>query len=195
MLRLTSALVLALFLSVGPGSAQTPPASAAEALPVTADLSDAEEDDRLPATGASKLSTVAPPYPKDVQTALDLAGEECRAQGGTAVVYGPGTVRTGDLTGDGRPDFVIDYRAGRCPGYFGMFNGTGGWDLEILVATPRGGLTSVFAGRVRDYDISAGPRARTVTFQLHGSFCGGFGTDPCAKRRRISARPFAFRDR
>jgi hypothetical protein len=76
-----------------------------------------------------------------------------------------------------------------------MFNGTGGWDLDIFVARPRGGLTHVFSGRVRDYDISPGPGPRTMTFQLHGGYCGLGGAEQCVKRRKMSERAFAFRDR
>jgi hypothetical protein len=141
------------------------------------------------------MAVAKPPYPREVRRSLAWGRRECRAQGGGAVAYGPGIVRTGDLTGDGRPDFVVDYREAACAGYLGMFNGTGGWDLEILVTGSKGRVVPVFSGRVRDYDLSDGPGPRTMTFDLHGAYCGLGGTDRCVKRRRMDARRFEYRDR
>ncbi len=102
------------------------------------------------------MAVAKPPYPLEVRRSLDRGHKECRAENG-AVPYEPVIVRTADLTGDGRPDFVVDYRAARCSGYLGMFNRTRGWDLEILVTNSRGRVVPVFAGRVRDHDLSSGP--------------------------------------
>ncbi|HYF54005.1 MAG TPA: hypothetical protein VEA41_07075, partial [Salinarimonas sp.] len=74
------------------------------------------------------MAVAKPPYPLEVRRSLDRGHKECRAENG-AVPYEPVIVRTADLTGDGRPDFVVDYRAARCSGYLGMFNRTRGWDL------------------------------------------------------------------
>ncbi len=35
--------------------------------------------------------------------------------------------------------------------------------------------------------------ARAIRFDLHGSFCGGFGPQTCIKQKTIAATPFAFR--
>jgi hypothetical protein len=35
--------------------------------------------------------------------------------------------------------------------------------------------------------------ARTIRFDLHGSFCGGFGAQACVKEKTISTRPFEFK--
>jgi hypothetical protein len=130
-----------------------------------------------------------------VQQALDTGRKECLAQGGARLTYKPGIVRKIDLTGDGRDDYLVDFRAGFCAERRYLFNGTGGWDLDLFVARPRGGLTHVFSARVRDYDISPGPGPRTMTFSLHGGYCGLAGVEQCVKRRRIRERAFAFRDR
>lgn len=135
-----------------------------------------------------------PPYPREVRRSLDWGRKECRAEGGT-VIYEPGIVRTADLTGDGRPDFVVDYRAGRCSGYLGMFNGTGGWDLAILIARAGRATREVFRGRVRGYTVLPGRGPKRVAFDLHGGFCGLAGADECRKTRTITTRPFAFKDR
>lgn len=36
--------------------------------------------------------------------------------------------------------------------------------------------------------------ARALRFDLHGSFCGGFGVQACVKERAITATPFVFRE-
>lgn len=37
---------------------------------------------------------------------------------------------------------------------------------------------------------------RTITVSLvHGGYCNTYGAAECVKQRRITARPFAYRDR
>ncbi len=192
-----AAIVLVWLAVAAPALSQTPPVTGAEQtdppVAVSADEADAAED--WVATGASKLTVAAPPYPLEVRRSLAYGRKLCREEGGTALTYPKGIVRTGDLTGDGRPDYVIDYRGSMCTERLYMFNGTGGWDFEVLVAQGGGRLVPVFSGRIRDYDISQGPGARTMTFSLHGSYCGLGGAEECIKKRRIDGRRFSFRDR
>jgi hypothetical protein len=58
-------------------------------------------------------------------------------------------------------------------------------------------VRAVFDGYVRSYKIMAPPvkrgAARTIRFDLHGSFCGGFGAQACWKTKTITAIPFAFK--
>jgi hypothetical protein len=63
-----------------------------------------------------------------------------------------------------------------------------------MVARPDRALVRVFEGRVRRYRIGRGPRAHTIRFDLHGGFCGRAGAEACSKTRRITARPFAFKE-
>ncbi len=41
--------------------------------------------------------------------------------------------------------------------------------------------------------LAAGSGARTIRFELHGSYCGGHGTRSCIKQHRITTRPFQFK--
>ena len=70
--------------------------------------------------------------------------------------------------------------------------------MKILVTLPDGSWREVFDGNVLRYKIMAPPTkrgaARRIRFDLHGSFCGGFGAQACVKRKAITATPFAFRD-
>ncbi|WP_439368211.1 hypothetical protein [Bradyrhizobium sp. DASA03120] len=136
-------------------------------------------------------------YPPGVQEALRYANEECDSQGGGAVSFAPDTVRKVDLTGDGRDDYIVDFRDTKCGERTTTYCGTGGCVLNILVALPDGSVRPVFDGYVRSYEILAPPMkrgaARVVRFDLHGSYCGGFGAQACSKEKAITASPFAFR--
>ena len=136
-------------------------------------------------------------YPPAVQKALRDAHAECDAQGGGAVTFAPDTVRRIDLTGDGRDDYIVDFRDTECGERESTYCGTGGCLLDILVTRPDGSVRSVFDGYVRSYSIVAPPMkrgaARTIRFDLHGSYCGGFGSQACVKEKAITATPFAFK--
>ncbi|MGX4771705.1 hypothetical protein ACWAUC_18155 [Bradyrhizobium guangdongense] len=154
----------------------------------------------LLAIAAARADDVKPfnpaDYPPGVQKALRYANEECGSQGGGEVAFAPDTVRRVDLTGDGRDDYIVDFRDTKCGGREGTYCGTGGCLLDILVTRPDGSVRPVFDGYVRDYTILAAPvkrgAARTIRFDLHGSFCGGFGAQACVRETAITARPFEF---
>ena len=136
-------------------------------------------------------------YPPEVRRALRYGHDECLRAGGGKVTFAPDTVRRIDLTGDGRDDYILDFHFTECAGWESVYCGTGGCTLEILVTLPDGKLRSVFSGRAHEIEIVPGPDVKTasprnIRFALHGSFCGGFGSQVCTKTRRITTRPFAF---
>ena len=149
----------------------------------------------VPPRAAAKLAIATPPYPGAVERSLDLARMQCREEGGRSFAFRTEIVRRGDLNADGRDDYIVDFRGAVCADRLYMFNGTGGWDLEIFVSQGPTRLVPVFAGRVRGYDLSKGPGPRTMTFDLHGGFCGKAGVEECLKTRKITGRRFEFRDR
>ena len=136
-------------------------------------------------------------YPPGVQKALRYANEACESQGGGTVAFAPDTVRRIDLTGDGRDDYIVDFRDTKCGERESTYCGTGGCVLDILVTLPGGRVRSVFDGYVRGYTVLAPATkrgsARTIRFDLHGSYCGGFGAQACVKEKAVTATPFAFR--
>jgi hypothetical protein len=132
-------------------------------------------------------------YPPEVRKALHYANEECSAQGGGAVTFAPDAVRSLDLTGDGRDDYIVDFHDTVCAERAVAFCGTGGCVIDILLTLPNGRIRSVFSDYVRSYEILAGEGARTIRFELHGGYCGGHGNPSCIKEKRISAKPFAFK--
>jgi hypothetical protein len=96
-------------------------------------------------------------YPAEVQKALRYANEECTRQGGGAVTFAPDTVRTLDLTGDGRDDYVIQFGDVRCAERAAVYCGSGGCLINILVALPNGRVRKVFDDYVRSYEIRPAP--------------------------------------
>lgn len=136
-------------------------------------------------------------YPPGVRKALIYAVEECDNQGGGTVTFAPDTVRKIDLTGDGRDDYIVDFRDTKCGDRETTYCGTGGCVLDILVTLPDGNVRPVFDGYARSYTIVAPPMkrgaARTIRFDLHGSFCGRFGAQACVKEKAITTTPFEFR--
>jgi hypothetical protein len=142
----------------------------------------------LPATAQS------PVYPKDVQAVLDRAAKFCLDEGGTPAEFSAEDVHKVDLNGDGRDDYIVHLQNATCPGSLGAFCGTGGCDLEILIANRNGSYKSIFGQRVRGYEIKPGRGARTIRFQLHGTYCGGHGNPSCYKTRRITGKTFALKE-
>jgi hypothetical protein len=136
----------------------------------------------------------APAYPKDVQAVLDRATKFCREEGGNGTEFSAEDIRKIDLTGDGRDDYIVHLQNAHCAEREATFCGTGGCDLEILIANRDGSYKSIFAQRVRGYEIKPGRGARTIRFQLHGTYCGGPGNPSCYKSRRITAKKFAIKE-
>ncbi len=107
-------------------------------------------------------------------------------------------MRKVDLTGDGREDYIVDFRDTKCGDRETTYCGTGGCVMKILVTLPEGNVREVFDGYVLRYKIMAPSvkrgAARTIRFDLHGSFCGGFGAAGLLRRpKRSRATPFAFK--
>jgi hypothetical protein len=143
---------------------------------------------------AMPAAAQGPVHPKDVQAVLDHAAKSCREEGGTGTEFSAEDIRKIDLTGDGRDDYIVHLQNAKCGEREAMFCGTGGCDLEILIANRDGSYKSVFAQRVRGYEIKPGRGARTIRFQLHGGYCGGHGNPSCYKSRRITAKKFEIKE-
>jgi hypothetical protein len=113
------------------------------------------------------------------------------------VTFAADTVRTLDLTGEGRDDYIVSFHETLCAGFEAAFCGTGGCSMDILVTLPNGKVRTVFSGRVRTYEIlpdrARKGGARTIRFALHGGYCGGHGNPSCMKDHRITAKPFEFK--
>ena len=134
-------------------------------------------------------------YPAPILEDLAQARKECADADDGKVGVKPGFVRKLDLTGNKRADYIVNYDELTCSTFQSIFCGTGGCEHIIYVTTKSGELRRVFSGRVRLYSISKAPGAKTITFHLHGGFCGQGGYYDCVKKKRITEAPFEFKDR
>jgi len=135
-------------------------------------------------------------FPPEVRKALRYAHQECKRAGGGKVTFALETVRVADLTGDGRPDYIVSLEDTVCEGRPSAYCGTGGCTLDILVTLPKGGQRLVFSDRVLKYEILAdegAKGAKTIRFDLHGAYCGKSGGTECAKTKEITSVPFEFK--
>lgn len=146
----------------------------------------AQEAPKLPPFKASD-------YPIEIRKALSYGPEECKRQGGGKVTFAPDTVRRIDLTGDGRDDYIVSFAGTKCEGRLAVYCGTGGCTHDVYVTRANGRQRMVFSDRVRGYEILPGEGARTIRFDMHGSYCGRSGAEDCFKEHRINDRPFEFR--
>jgi hypothetical protein len=124
---------------------------------------------------------------------VETARQTCLKANGHMLVLEPGAVSRHDLTGNGRADFIVDLTHVRCERLGNIFCGTGGCELSIVVALPRGKFREVFRQQVIRYEIEPDAGMRTIRFDLHGTFCGKAGPEPCRQRRRINGERFDFR--
>jgi hypothetical protein len=136
-------------------------------------------------------------FPPEVRKSLRYAHQECKRAGGGKVTFALETVRVADLTGDGRPDYVVSLEDTVCEGRPSVYCGTGGCTLDILVTLPKGGQRLVFSDRVLKYEIlpyeGTKNAAKTVRFHLHGAYCGKSGGTECVKTKEITVEPFEFK--
>ena len=125
---------------------------------------------------------------------IEATRKRCLKEGGHMLVLEPGAVSRHDLTGNGRADYIIDFNFIRCERLASPYCGTGGCELSIVVALPRGKFREVFHQQVIRYEIEPSDGSmRTIRFDLHGTFCGKTGPEPCRERRQINGERFVFK--
>lgn len=134
-------------------------------------------------------------YPVEIRETFTHAVKACKEADDGKVTFAADTVRKVDLTGDGREDYIVSLEDASCSTFESIFCGTGGCPLDIYVALKDGTYRNVFSNQVRAYKILPGRGARTIRFDMHGGYCDTYGAAECYKRRRITDKPFAFKDR
>lgn len=136
-------------------------------------------------------------YPAEIRKSFDTAIEACREADDGKVTFAPDTVRSFDLNGDGRKDFIVSLEDATCSTFESVFCGTGGCTLDIYVALPDGTYRQVFSNRVLRYRVMyVKPKgANSIRFDLHGSYCDTYGAAPCSRTQRITDKPFEFKNK
>ena len=133
--------------------------------------------------------------PREIRAAFDKFRRDCVKAGGKEVSFKEDAVRTIDLNGDGRPDYIVDFDDSKCDAFEPLYCGTGGCQLAIYIARPNGRYAAIFGDVVRAYEILPGEGVRSIRFDLHGGFCGKHGPDECEKTVRITGQRIQVRQR
>ena len=115
----------------------------------------------------------------------------CRERGGTPLRQ-PGFETVRDLNGDGRPDYLIDFRALRCrqPGGGATTGGdrcgeAGDCALHVYVSVPAGGHARTNAFMARGWSLPAGAPATLLVQE------GDCADEACARRHVWDGAAFA----
>ena len=139
------------------------------------------------------LLCLAPPaaraldLPAPLRKLTDEAFAECREAGGTPALLAD-YVRTADLNGDGREDYLVDFAGLNCAGAESYFCGSAGCPVSVWASTPRG-LESAWSGPAQGSRIDTSATPPAVEVYLHGQFCDPprVGAEGCAQRVALAA--------
>ena len=136
------------------------------------------------------------PWPREVQAVYDELKAECRAGGGKFVPDRADFAVETEVTGDGKPDWVVEYSAAHCSNQgYSAWCGTAGCMITIL-GSGRGGLTEIFSNNVRGWEAVKLDGGRTgLGLSVHGTVCGSVGADMCLEVLRWDGRKWALAGR
>ncbi len=136
------------------------------------------------------------PWPREVQAVYDELKAECRAGGGKFVPDRADFAVETEVTGDGKPDWVVEYSAAHCSNQgYSAWCGTAGCMIAIL-GSGRGGLTEIFSNNVRGWEAVKLDGGRTgLGLSVHGTVCGSVGADMCLEVLRWDGRKWALAGR
>jgi hypothetical protein len=117
------------------------------------------------------------PLPALAVTAEDVLAEAaafCAGFEAGTITVGPDVVQGVDLTGDGTPETVIDYKGIACSTMASAWGGTGGTTLSVLIDGQR------FDHLAYDWTVVdfGGP---VLLLSQHGVNCGATGSDRCVQ--------------
>ena len=136
----------------------------------------------------------APACAEDTVAAiLAEAKADCASLDGGTFDAPAGTITEVDLTGDGKPEQVVDAAKFNCSTSASYWGGTGGSQLSLVVDGKR---LDYFA---QEWKVIAWNKAPVLLLWLNGDECGGAGVDPCVEalvwsdfnKALMSARPAA----
>jgi hypothetical protein len=134
---------------------------------------------------ACLLSEVGPAfaseYPPVVRASIARVEGECRSSDGTPR-RGFRLVRQTELNGDGRPDWILDYRHFDCKDGLTTVCGSGGCALVIFLSKGTRSWAAAWDENVREYRLLNMRGERKIELSLHGVFCGRTGSKRCVKQ-------------
>ena len=150
----------------------------------------------LPVAALVQSQPQPKPWPREVQAFYDELKAECRAGGGKFVPDRANFAVETEVTGDGKPDWVVEYSAAHCSNQgHSAWCGTAGCMIAIL-GSGRRGLTEIFSNNVRGWEAVKLDGGRTgLGLSVHGTVCGSVGADMCLEVLRWDGRKWALAGR
>lgn len=150
----------------------------------------------LPVAAMLPPQSAARPWPREVQAVFDELKAECRAGGGKFVPDRANFAVQTEVTGDGKPDWVVEYSAAHCSNQgYSAWCGTAGCMIAIF-GSGRGGLAEIFSNNVRGWEAAKLDRGGTgLGLSVHGTVCGSVGADMCLEVLRWDGRKWAVAGR
>lgn len=145
----------------------------------------------LPQFAAAQAPKVANPYPPGLTARAVAMTAACRATGGKpANGDRPFVYSQYDLTGDGRPDFVLDEAGFGCSNRAGLFVTPNGAPLQVFDGATG---ASVYRGLAYTFQITRDRRPRLLV-TLRGAVCGpnALATTTCQRPLTWNAQTRAF---
>lgn len=139
----------------------------------------------------SFAQVAAKPWPREVQTVYDQFKVQCQRGGGKFVPDRQHFASEVEVTGDGKPDWVVEISALGCvvsqavrnsgegPEDGSGYCGTAGCSVQIF-GSGKKGLTPIFDGTLRSWDVvDLGRGRKGLETSVHGTACGGTGAEVC----------------
>lgn len=117
------------------------------------------------------------PLPAVAVTADDVIAEAeafCAGFENGTITVGPDVIQSVELTGDGTPETIVDYKGISCSTMASAWGGTGGTTLSVLIDGQRFDHLA-YGWAVVNFD---GP---VLLLSQHGVNCGGTGSDRCVQ--------------
>lgn len=143
----------------------------------------------LPATAYTQAA--AKPWPREVQGVYDQFKGQCQRGGGKFVPDREHFATEVEVTGDGKPDWVVEIASLHCavsqavrdsgegPEDGNTYCGTAGCSVQIF-GSGKKGLTSIFEGTLRSWNVvDLGGGRKGLETSVHGTACGGVGAEVC----------------
>lgn len=142
---------------------------------------------------AAMVQSQTKPWPREVQAVYDELKAECRTGGGKFVPDRAAFAVETEVTGDGKPDWVVEYSAAHCSNQgYSAWCGTAGC-MIVIFGSGRGGLTEIFRDNVRGWEPVKLDRGGTgLGLSVHGTVCGSVGADMCLQVLRWDGRKWAM---
>ncbi len=158
----------------------------------------------LPLGALAQTAPVAAPWPKEVQAIFEGYKAQCQQAGGKFVPDRANFARQIEVTGDGKPDWVVEHSAFACkvtqaqmdagivPDTGSGFCGTAGCQITIL-GSGRKGLAPIFDGILRDLTpVDLGGGRKGIETTVHGTACGGVGAEVCIETLAWNGKKWAL---